>query len=79
MNLWRLGRLGGGEKLKTNCGGSAHVETVIYLEFEGKQMPLSFLSPKPGRCGVSPHERGVRKTRASEVKAGEMPFPNKDS
>jgi len=43
MNLWRLGRLGWGEKIQKNCGGSIQrqrqMETVIILDFEGMQCP----------------------------------------
>jgi len=46
MNLWRLGRLGGGEKIQKNCGGSIQrqrqMETVIILDFEGMQCPSNF-------------------------------------
>jgi hypothetical protein len=55
MNFWRLGRLGGGEKIQKNCGGSIQhmrqMETVIILDFEGMQVPLLLLIKQaPARC-----------------------------
>jgi hypothetical protein len=45
MNLWRLGRLGGGDKNPEQIAeGLALLKTVIFLDSEGMQCPQSFSS-----------------------------------
>lgn len=80
MNLWRLGRLGGGEKiqnkLRSVCPDRKQVETVIFLDFEGVQCPEQ-INSKGGVTGeYPPLERGDGK-RESGCNQGEG-FPPHD-
>jgi len=64
MNLWRLGRLGGGEKITINRKPwrgperSDNTGLTIFLDFEGMQCPLPLRDKQVGALRGGPAGMG---------------------